>query len=203
MIHIQNVKKVISKKEVLTDINLQLNERDCVLLRGQNGCGKTMLLRLISGLIQPTEGSVKSDCDYRFGVIIENPTFFLHETALYNLRYLANINHRITNQDIEIWLKRVNLFEDRYTRVGKYSLGMKQRLAICQAVMENPDVILLDEPFNALDETNLNMVYELIDELREQGKIIVIASHGDSIHENIFNKVIKMDSGKISSIQQL
>lgn len=197
MIKIENASKVLSGKTVLDSIHMELKEGDCVLLRGHNGCGKTMLLRLLAGLIKPTQGNIVYENDYKFGVIIENPHFFLNETAFYNLKYLASINKQIDDGVIDSYLKSFNLFEFKNKRVSKFSLGMKQRLALCQAFMEDPDIILLDEPFNALDDINLAVVYEMLNGLKDKGKIIVIASHGESVKTDVFNKVIQMENGKI------
>lgn len=197
MIKIENASKVLSGKTVLDSIHMELKEGDCVLLRGHNGCGKTMLLRLLAGLIKPTQGNIVYENDYKFGVIIENPHFFLNETAFYNLKYLASINKQIDDGIIDSYLKSFNLFEFKNKRVSKFSLGMKQRLALCQAFMEDPDIILLDEPFNALDDINLAVVYEMLNGLKDKGKIIVIASHGESVKTDVFNKVIQMENGKI------
>ncbi len=198
MIRIENVSKEIKNNVVLNNINLELKEGEIILLKGHNGSGKTMLLRLICGFINPTIGNVVGTNGYSFGVIIENPVFFLQETAFYNLKYLASINKIITNDEINNYLKKLNLYEVRNKKVKTFSLGMKQRLALCQAFMENPDVLLLDEPFNAIDDENLKIVYELIEEFRKNKKIIVIASHGD-VSNLKFSKIIKMNNGKIIS----
>lgn len=199
MIRIINAQKVLKGKIILQDINLELQEGECVAVTGYNGCGKTMLLRLICGLIMPTGGDVKYEKDYNFGVIIENPTFFLNETGLYNLRYLASINKRIDGNTINEYLKTLNLYEVRNKKVSTYSLGMKQRLALCQAFMENPDVILLDEPFNALDKNNLSIACNMIREEKEKGKIVVIATHGEIPKECGINRVLIMEEGRILS----
>lgn len=198
MIEITNVTKEIKGKTVLKDINLKIKNREMVLLKGHNGCGKTMLLRLIAGFIKPTVGTVKGTERCRLGVIIENPSFFLNETALYNLKYLAKINNVISEDDILDVMKKFGLYEVRNNKVKTFSLGMKQRLALCQAFMEDPDVLLLDEPFNAIDDQNLEKVIDLLNEFKNKDKIIVIASHGD-IRGCKFDKIIKMSDGKIIS----
>ena len=187
MIKLENVSKVIKDKNILVNVNLEFKEGQCYLVKGHNGSGKTMLLRMICGFLKPTDGKVIYDKEYSYGVIIENPAFFLNETAMYNMKYLADINKKIGKEE----------FKDK--KVKTFSLGMKQRLALCQAFMENPDVILLDEPFNAIDEDNLNIVYDLLKEQRDAGKIIVIASH----IENNFNydSIITMNEGKISNVK--
>ena len=121
----------------------------------------------------------------------------MHETALYNLKYLANINKTIDENTINEYLKIFNLYDVRNKKVSTFSLGMKQRLALCQAFMENPDVILLDEPFNALDEENLKIACENIYKQKEKGKITVIAAHGEIPNECGINKTIKMNNGEI------
>ena len=199
MIKLENVSKVIKDKNILVKVNLEFKEGQCYLVKGHNGSGKTMLLRMICGFLKPTDGKVIYDKEYSYGVIIENPAFFLNETAMYNMKYLADINKKIGKEEIEKWLKKFNLLEFKDKKVKTFSLGMEQRLALCQAFMENPDVILLDEPFNAIDEDNLNIVYDLLKEQREAGKIIVIASH----IENNFNydSIITMNDGKISNVK--
>ena len=197
MIKITDASKNLKEKQVLKDINLELAEGECVAVTGYNGCGKTMLLRLICGLIKPTSGKVEYDKDYSFGVIIETPSFFLHETALYNLKYLAGINKKINEDVIVEYLKTFNLYEVRNKKVNSFSLGMKQRLALCQAFMEDPDAILLDEPFNALDDENLKIACENIHKQKENGKIIVIAAHGEIPKECGIDKIIKMADGQL------
>lgn len=196
MIEIKNVTKIIKNNTVLENINLKINDGEMMLLRGHNGCGKTMLLRLIAGFIKPTVGEVKKNESSEIGVIIENPSFFLEETAFYNLKYLADIRKKITDEEILSSMKQLGLFEYRNNKVKTFSLGMKQRLALCQAFMENQDIILLDEPFNAIDDENVKKVVNILNKLKSKGKIIVIASHGD-IKECSFDKVIKMSNGKI------
>ncbi len=200
MIKIKNATKELKGKEVLKNINLELNEGTCIAITGHNGCGKTMLLRMICSLLKPTSGVVEYEKDYSFGVIIETPNFFLNESALYNLKYLANINKTINEDIILDYLKKFNLYDVRNKKVKTFSLGMKQRLALCQAFMENPDVILLDEPFNALDEENLKIASNYVSECKDNGKIIVIAAHGAIPSECGVDKTIKMNDGSITEI---
>ena len=199
MIEIINATKILKGKTVLDQINLQLQEGDFILLKGPNGCGKTMLLRMICGLITPGSGEIKSDKAYTCGVIIENPSFFEGETAKYNLKYLASLNHRITDLEIDRYLQMFDLFEERNKKVRTFSLGMKQRLALIQAMMEDPDILLLDEPFNAIDDENLENVYHILNEFHKRNKMIVVASHGDHSDKCEFNRVIQMNRGKIKT----
>lgn len=198
MIELKKINKTIAKKEILKDITLTFNDGKCYLLSGPNGCGKTMLLRMICGLIKATEGEINGTENQSFGVIIENPEFFKHETVFYNLKYLASIQKKIGIEEIEKWMRTFNIYEMKNVLVSKLSLGMKQRLALCQAFMENPDIILLDEPFNALDTENINVLKSAINEEKEKNKIIVVAAHNVSSDlNNIFDYNIKMENGRI------
>lgn len=197
MIELKNVSKIIKGKTILSNINVKFEEGNVYLLQGHNGSGKTMLLRMICGFIKPSYGSVSYSTNYSYGVIIENPTFFEQETAFYNLKYLADINKKIGKEEIENWLGKFNLLEYKNKKVKSFSLGMKQRLALCQAFMENPDVLLLDEPFNALDNENLKITHQLIQEEKKSGKIIIIASHGDYNFD--YDSKVTLSEGKIVS----
>lgn len=169
------------------------------LVEGHNGCGKTMMLRAICGLIKSDKGTIHYDKNYSFGAIIETPTFIESDTGMINLKFLANIRKEIGESQILHWMEKLNLLEYKDNKVKTYSLGMKQRLAICQALMEDPDVILLDEPFNALDEVNYLNVIEMLNQLKP-GKIIVIAAH--NIEKRSLLNIdcsIKMDDGRINS----
>lgn len=201
MIELISVSKTLKRKSVLSEINLSLIDGKAYLIEGHNGSGKTMLLRMICNLILPSSGSVNCDSKHNFGVIIENPSFLKHETGLYNLKYLASINKKIETDEIIETMKKLNLYEYRNDKVKTYSLGMKQRLGICQAIMEKQDVLLLDEPFNALDDKNFAVVMEILLKHKMAGGIIVIAAHGlEASRRRLFDEIITMDMGKISKI---
>ena len=196
MIKLNNYQKVIKGKTVIDSVDYTFEDGRAYLLTGHNGCGKTMLLRALCGLINPTTGDYIKDRSYSFGVVIENPNFMDNETAMYNLRYLAKIRNTIQAIEIEETLKKVNLFEHRNSKVKTFSLGMRQRLAICQAIMENPDVLLLDEPFNALDSKNYNAVFELLKNMKNERRIIIVAAHNID-DTSIYDEIIKMENGKV------
>jgi ABC-2 type transport system ATP-binding protein len=197
MIKLLNVSKEIKGKKVLDNITVTFEKNKIYLIKGHNGCGKTMLLRLIGNLIRPTEGSIEKK-DYTYGVIIETPSFIEYETARTNLKILASIRKEIGMKEIELFLDKVNLLEYADTRVSKFSLGMKQRLAFCQAIMEDPDVLLLDEPFNALDKKNYSNIVEYLKNNKEN-KIIIIAAHGfDQNKDSFFDEIFEMDNGSIN-----
>ncbi len=199
MIKLNNVSKTIKKRTILEDLSITFEKGTVYLIEGHNGCGKTMLLRLLAGLIQPTSGTIEKD-DYTYGVIIETPSFIESESAKENLRILASIRKEIGMDEIEEYLKLVNLLDDKNTKVSKFSLGMKQRLAFCQAVMENPDVLLLDEPFNALDKKNYDVISNYLFD-NKKNRITIIAAHGMDYTNNLFDKIIKMDNGHIDIIE--
>ena len=200
MIKLNQISKTIRGNDVLKNISLEFNKGEVVLLHGHNGSGKTMLLRLLCDLIKPTSGKVEKPSALHFGVIIENPTFFQHETAFYNLKYLASINRIIRDVEIEEWLKIFNLHDLKNTKVRKFSLGMRQRLALCQAFMENPDVILLDEPFNGVDDDNMQVVYQAVEKEKAKGKLIVIASHVKIPVDGLVTRSVKMSDGKVVEV---
>ncbi len=200
MITLNNVSKELSRNIILKDISLKLKKGNIYLIRGHNGCGKTMLLRLLCGLIKETTGTIEKE-DYSYGVMIEQPSFCEYETGRSNLKFLASIQKIITAKEINDNLEKVNLLDVADTKVAKYSLGMKQRLAFCQAIMENPDVLLLDEPFNALDDTNYDCVVNILRDMKKQDKLIVVAAHG--IQQEclpLFDEIIGMSAGGIKSV---
>jgi ABC-2 type transport system ATP-binding protein len=200
MIELMSVSKEIKRKRVLDDVSVRFSEGFAYLLEGPNGSGKTMLLRMVCGLILPSSGDVKYSSNHSFGVVIETPSFMKHETGIYNLKYLASLNKKIGVKEIIDVMTRLNLYDCRNDKVKTYSLGMKQRLGICQAIMEEQDVLLLDEPFNALDDSSYSTVMEILSKHKENGGIVIIAAHG--LEENkreLFDEIISVDSGKIFS----
>lgn len=197
MIEIANVTKTIRGKTILDNIDIRLDNGKLYGLEGHNGSGKTMLLRLICGLIRPSTGDVRVPKGTTFGVLIETPGFMFNNTAYDNLKYLADINKTIGNNEINAILDRVGLGNSKNIKTKKYSLGMLQKLGIAQAVMENPDVILLDEPFNGLDESSCKIVKDIILEHKERGATIVIVSHELSCIRDDCDLIYKMIDGKI------
>ena len=181
-----NVTKRIKGITVLSNINLEMKSGKIYGLLGRNGSGKTMLIRLISGLIRPTEGEVHvfgkrlgKDTDFpeSVGVIIENIGFWPQYTGMECLRLLASVKKKTGEEEMRQALVRVGLDPDDKRKYFQYSLGMKQKLAIAQAVMEKPDLILLDEPTNSLDQESVQAVRDLLLEERKRGALIIVASH--------------------------
>ncbi|PFB14639.1 MULTISPECIES: ATP-binding cassette domain-containing protein [Bacillus cereus group] len=204
IVEIKKLTKVIKGHTVLNNINLQLDKGKIYGFQGKNGSGKTMLLRAICGLIKPTKGEVfvnqkKLDDNFpdSIGVLIEYPGFLPNYTGLQNLKLLASIQNKINEEDIRKVLIQVGLDPTDKRKVKKYSLGMKQRLGIAQAVMENPDILVLDEPTNALDKNAVKIVRELLLDLKKQGKTIIIASHDQNELQVLCDDLYTIDTGEI------
>ncbi len=208
MIEIKNVSKTIDKRIVLKNINLKLESGKTYGIVGPNGSGKSMLLRLICGLISPDNGCVlinkeelKNNINkYNFGVLIEKPKFLNNLTGFENLEILASINHKITNDDIDQILKSVNLYKEKNQKYRTYSLGMKQKLGIAQALMEDPDIILLDEPFSALDKESSKQIRNILLKLKKQDKLIIIATHSKEDIDTLCDEVLEMEEGNIRKV---
>ena len=186
MIVVDNVTKVIGKTEVLKNISYHFESGQIYGLAGRNGAGKTMLLRVLSGLVIPTKGKITIDNrvlheQFSFpesmGIVIENMQMLPQLTAFENLKGLSKIKKVADDIAINETLDRVGLSTAKNLKVAKFSLGMKQRLNIAQAIFENPRVILLDEPMNAIDEFGVQEIRQLLLEEKEKDKIIIVASH--------------------------
>jgi len=205
-IQIIDLSKTIKKANILTDINLEFESGKVYGLKGKNGSGKTMLMRAICGLIIPDRGKVVIDGeelgkDISFprsvGVLIENPSFIAGYTGFKNLQVLASIQKRIGDKEIREVLDQVGLDPDDKRTYRKYSLGMKQKLGIAAAYMENPDIIILDEPINALDEAGSNQVRKILIQQKSRGAIIIIACHDKEELELLSDEIIEISDGRI------
>ena len=186
MIQLDSVSKHYRQENVLSEITLHFTGRVIYGLVGPNGCGKTTLMRCICGFTRPSSGTVTvlgkrigKDCDFApsTGIIIETPGFLPHENARRNLTMLAGISGKASRERVDEVLRLVGLEPEEKKPVGKYSLGMRQRLAIAQAILEDPQILSLDEPFNGLDQDGITNIQALLQTLKEQGKCILLASH--------------------------
>lgn len=205
-ITITNVSKTINKDIILDDINLSLTGGKIYGLTGQNGCGKTMLMRLICGLIHPTKGKVyingdeigkNIDFPLSIGLLLENPSFLDKYNGYDNLKILADLKGNIDEQEIINTLQNVGLNPRDKKKYYKYSLGMKQRLGIAAAIMGKPDLILLDEPINAIDKDGVSEILKVIKSLKSDNRIVIVACHSINELEEIADEIINMSSGKI------
>lgn len=209
VIKLENVSKRFSTEEVLRDINIEFEKGRIYGIVGKNGSGKTVLFKIIAGYIRPSTGSVcvldkriGVDTDFapNMGLIIETPGFLSQYTGYQNLEYLAGIRHLISKEDIFEVIQKVGLDPKSKKKVGKYSLGMRQRLGIAQAIMENPDIILLDEPMNGLDKKGIEDIKALLLTLKKEGKTILMSSHY-SEDMQVCDEVYEMEDGKLSSYE--
>ena len=169
----------LSFLDVISGFSYEFMEGTVTLLVGGNGTGKTVFLKLILGLLNKTDGKIDYDNTLRFGALIEDPEFFLWNSGYSNLQYLASINKNFNKEKINELLRYFSLYDDRNKIVKKYSLGMRKKLGIIQAVMENQDIILFDEPTNGLDKESIEKFHDLVKKLKEEKKVIIIASHLD------------------------
>lgn len=204
-IQVNQVSKVIKKKEVLKDINLSLDKGKIYGLIGGNGSGKTMLLRALCGFIKLTKGEIIIDdhpiqfnqkLPINIGLILETPGFVTHQSAIANLNFLLSLK-KSSDEYVEPLLKYFDLWEVKDKKVKDYSLGMRQKLGIIQAVMENQTLLLLDEPTNGLDQTTIEKFIQLMKYLKENGKTIIIASHHDYEISELADEIIQIHEGCI------
>lgn len=201
-----NVSKEINKQPVLKNINLSLNKGKIYGFRGKNGSGKTMLFRALCGLIIPTEGTVdvggvtlgkEASFPPSVGVLIEYPGFLNNYTGFKNLKMLAELNDLIDDERIRESIRLVGLDPEDKRKYRKYSLGMKQRLGLAQAIMEKPELIILDEPTNALDSDGVEELKKLLLDLKNEQKCILIASHDKEELDYLSDEIFLMENGKI------
>ena len=204
---VNNVTKVIKGITVIQDVSLELHSGTVYGLRGVNGSGKTMLMRLISGLIRPTKGTITIDGkqlgkDITFppnvGLLIENPAFIDNYTALQNLKLIANIHRVVDETRIREVINEVGLDPDDKRKYKQFSLGMKQRLGIAGAVLENPELILIDEPTNALDTDGIEMVRKMILEQKERGALVILACHDFSVLKELSDEIYFVREGRVT-----
>ena len=209
IIKVENVSLKIKKDVILDKINVNFEKGKIHGLIGRNGSGKTMLMKCICGFVKVTSGQVivdnkivGKDCDFpdNIGVIIETPGFIPYYSGFRNLKLLAKINNKITDNDIKKSMESVGLNPNLKRAVGKYSLGMRQRLGLAQAIMENPQILILDEPMNGLDKEGVEDMRKYLIELRNQGKTIILASHSSEDISVLCDTVNEMDKGKIKKI---
>ena len=205
-IQVVEVTKQIRKNLILDNVSLEMESGKIYGLQGPNGSGKTMLMRLLCGLIKANKGKVLldgkeigKDIDFpeSVGLLIENPAFWGNYNGLKNLELLAELQKRIDTEQIRETISDVGLDPDDKRHFSKYSLGMKQRLGIAAAIMEKPEIILLDEPTNALDERGVAEICDLIRREKERGALIVIACHDADILENLADEIYTIYEGRV------
>lgn len=205
-IEITNLKKVIKGTIVLDDINYTFSGGRIYGLCGKNGCGKTMLMRLIAGLIYPSSGTIRikdkvlgKDISFpeSVGMLIENPSFLNDYTGKQNLEMLAGLQKNVDKAEVRRVLEQVGLDPDDKRKFYKYSLGMRQRLEIAAAIMGSPELILLDEPINAIDTDGVQEIRAIIRGLSAENRIIIVASHDKSEMDYLADEKIYMSEGRL------
>lgn len=186
MVQVKHVEKAYKSNVLFTDLNFNMERGECCAIVGENGSGKSVLLKMICGLVRPDAGEItiggekleKGRFPKDIGVILDNAGFLPNETGLKNLSIIAGILRKVTKEEIEDTMRLVGLDPASKVKVGKYSLGMKQRLAIAQAIMEKPRLLILDEPFNAIDEKTVRDFQKILSRLNTQeGVTILMTSH--------------------------
>ncbi|MDE7307796.1 MAG: ATP-binding cassette domain-containing protein [Lachnospiraceae bacterium] len=205
-IEVKDYTKIIKGITILDNINITFESGKCYGLKGKNGSGKTMLMRAVSGLITATKGAVMIDGETlgkeisfprSIGVLIENPAFIANYTGYKNLELLACIQNRIGKEEIQKTMEDVGLEPDDKRKYRKYSLGMKQKLGIASAFMEKPDIIILDEPINAIDEAGVIKVKKMIQEAKNRGAVIITACHDAEELQELSDEIIQIAEGRI------
>ena len=209
-IFVENVTKTFGDQEVLRTVCVKFEMGKIYGIVGRNGSGKTVLPKCICGLLYPQAGTVTvggkvvgKDVDYpeNIGFIIEAPGFLPRYSGLKNLKYLASVRGKVQEDEIRKYMELVGLNPDDKKHVGNYSLGMRQRLGIAQALMENPDILILDEPMNALDNNGVEEIRTVLLKMKEQGKLIIIASHVRDDIDILCDEVYGIDAGIMKKIR--
>lgn len=210
IIQVVNLTKTYGNINVLDNVSVNFERGQIHGLVGRNGSGKTMLMKCICGFVMPTKGSIivegkiigkDIDIPKNIGAIIENPGFLANYSGYNNLKFLASINKKIDKEQIRQTLKTVGLDPDSKKHVSKYSMGMRQRLGLAQALMEDPDILFLDEPMNGLDKRGVEEMRALFSRLREEGKTIIMANHSAEDIDILCDTVYEMDLGVIHKVK--
>lgn len=209
-IEFRDYTKILGMNTVIDDVSLEMYSGNVYGLKGQNGSGKTMLMRAICGLILPTEGDVIIDGkiigkDISFpesvGLLLENPSFINGYSGFKNLKMIASIKNKIDDSKIAETMKKVGLDPNDKRPYRKYSLGMKQKLGIACAIMEEPDLIILDEPLNALDEAGADNVKAVVKEAKERGALVIVTCHDKEELNNLADEIFILDGGRIKGYE--
>lgn len=205
-IAVKNLTKSFKGIKILNNVNITFKSKKIIALVGRNGSGKSVLLKLLCGLYLPTEGEILFDnINYNLNdeyppntrALIEKPTFMDELTGFENLKLLAKIQNLISDKEINEALKIVNLYDDKDKKFKHYSLGMKQKLGIAQVIMENPDVMIFDEPFNGIEKRTAEKLRKYLKGKKEEGKLIIIATHIKEDILELADLVYEVDDGNV------
>ena len=210
MIEVQNVNKSFGEERVLKDVSHNFETGKIHGIVGNNGSGKTVLMKCICGFLKPDSGTIfvnhkqvgrNTDFPEDIGIIIETPGFLPHLSGTQNLKILASLKKKANDYTIRAVLEQVGLDPDMKKPVGKYSLGMRQRLGFAQALMEDPSLLILDEPFNGLDKHGVVHIRNVIKGLRTEGKTVILASHNQVDIDELCDTVCEMDAGILTVVR--
>ena len=211
IVEIKELDLSIKKTEILKKVSVSFEQGKIHGLIGRNGSGKTMLMKCICGFIRPTSGTIRvngrevgKDCDFpeNIGIIIETPGFIPYYSGFKNLKLIADLNKKADTEQIKRAMSQVGLDPTLKRHVVKYSLGMRQRLGLAQAIRENPDILILDEPMNGLDKEGVEDMRKYLLDFKTQGKTILIASHSSEDIEVLCDTVHEMDKGVMTAIRE-
>lgn len=206
-IKVEKLNKNFKNNDILKNVNLNFESGNIYGLCGRNGSGKTVFLKLLCGLYVPTAGhiyyddqeiSLNNNYQFKIGALIENPTFFSNLSGYENLKILADIRKEIGKEEILKALNDVNLISEKDKKFGKYSLGMKQKLGIAQVLMENPKVLILDEPFNGIESATVIKIKDLLLKMKKNDKLIIISSHIKEDLYELCDQIFCFDNGEVS-----
>lgn len=209
MIEIKNIVKNYDNTAILNNVSITFEEGKIYGIIGRNGSGKSVLLKVMSGFVKPESGEVIYDgvdinkeevFPKNVGILLDNGGFIPSLTGFENLSLLASINKKIGDTQINDYLEKVNLTADKNKKYFKYSLGMRKKLGICQAIMENQKYIILDEPFNGIDKDSVNIIFNLFKELKKEGRTFIITSHIEDDIKNLFDEVYKVENGELEKV---
>ena len=210
VIEVKNVTKKWGNNTVLNSVNLTAERSEIIGIIGYNGSGKTVLMKCICGFITPDSGEITVsgkrvgrdiDIPKNIGLIIETPGFLPNFSGFSNLWQLAKIRGKICKNDVREVMEKVGLNPHDKKHVGKYSLGMRQRLGIAQAIMENPDILILDEPMNGLDKNGVNDMRELLLRLKSDGKTMIVALHNSADIDILCDRVFEIEKGNLKQVR--
>lgn len=197
MLKLEKVTKSFKNEKVLQELDFEVFEKELIHIKGTNGCGKSTLFKIIVGILNADSGNIIQNENVKIGALIENPGFIENESLKYNLKFLLSLTKYKDERKMEEYCSRLGLDVNNKKPIKKYSLGMRQKVGIIQAIMENQNLILLDEPTRGIDEDSIVEFNKIVQELFEENKTIIIASHEQ--HEGLeFTKNYVMKKGKIN-----
>ncbi|MCX8736685.1 MULTISPECIES: ATP-binding cassette domain-containing protein [Lactobacillus] len=194
MLKITGIKKSFGRKSVLKNVSMIAKPGQLIHISGINGSGKSTIFKIVTGLLEADSGKVELDHGDVIGALIENPSFLEYESAMTNLHFLANLNHRFNEKRVRNLLQQFELDPDDSQAIAKYSVGMRQKVGIIQAVMEEQNIILLDEPTRGIDQESIGQFLTLLNRLKQENKTVIIASH-DQIDEINYDQDLTLQNG--------